>query len=115
MQLAVFWLGEASLEPRLAWASLGARPLALFGALCWSGFALWPAAARTTLETEARKAMMRCVSLRAPLLPFDALKNTFANGQSAERVVRSQLQADFSPAEGSREGEGRTGRVLMQK
>ena len=78
---------------------------------------------------------MRCVSLRAPVLPFDALKNTFVYGQSAERVVRSQLQADFSPAEGrsqkgegrievpspcgfegrSREGEGRTGRVLMQK
>ena len=45
----------------------------VIGALCWSPFALWPAAARAALETEARKAAARCVSLRASVLPFGAL------------------------------------------
>ena len=63
-----------------------------------SGFALWRAAARTTLETEAHRAAT--LSLCASVLPFNALENTFVFGQSAERVVRSRLQADLKPEEG---------------
>ena len=64
-----------------------------------SGFALWPAAARTTLETEAQKSR-NAVYVR-PLLPFNALENTFVFGQSAERVVRVSFTSRFEARGGS--------------
>ena len=72
----------------------------------------------------ARKAFGLCCSpynagnrgaVCASVLPLNALKNTFVLGQSAERVVRSRLQADLKPEEGrSQKGEGRRGSVSMR-
>ena len=42
------------------------EPLALFGALCWSDFALWPAAGRTTRELGAWHITERITAAETP-------------------------------------------------
>ena len=102
--------------------------VAVGGAVAKKPFGLCALAGCSPYNARTRGTESRNAVYVRPYFPFNALENTFVFGQSAERVVRSRLQADLNPEEGrskrgrvvevaspcriegrSPEGEGRTG------